>query len=77
MYGGLQTGLGLFCLLAFLKPEFYRAGLALLTIGIGTLALARLLSLLMATDTVTAYTYAALIYEFASAALATTALLRK
>ena len=77
MYGGLQTGLGLFCALAFFKPEFYRAGLALLTIGIGTLALARLFSMLMATDAVTAYTYGALIYEFATAALATTALLRK
>ena len=77
MYGGLQTGLGMYCVLALLKPEFYRAGLTLLAIGIGALALARLFSLLMATDTVTAYTYGALIYEFATAILATTVLLRK
>ena len=77
MYGGLQTGLGLFCLLALLKPDFYYAGLALLLLGIGSLALARLFSFMMVTDTVSAYTYGALIYEFLTAALAATALLRK
>lgn len=77
MYGGLQTGLGMFCLLAFLKPDFYRAGLVLLILGIGTLAVARLISFLLATDVVSAYTYGALIYEFTTAILAATALLRK
>lgn len=77
MYGGLQTGVGLFCLLALLKPDFYRAGLVLLVLGIGTLALARLISLLMTTDTVTAYTYGAMVYEFATATLAAAALLKK
>ena len=76
MYGGLQTGLGLFCLLALLRSDFYRAGLVLLVMGIGTLALARLVSFLMTADTVTAYTYGALIYEFATALLATTALMK-
>jgi hypothetical protein len=74
MYGGLQTGVGIFCLLAFLKPDFYRSGLVLLAIGIGTLALARLVSYLVAADAVTAYTYGALVYEFATALLATAAL---
>ena len=48
MYGGLQIGVGLFCAMALLKPEFYRAGLMLLVLAIGTLALARLVSLLIA-----------------------------
>lgn len=77
MYGGLQTGIGMFCLLAFLKPDFYKAGLVLLVLGIGTLAIARLISFLLATDPVSAYTYGALAYEFTTAILATIALLKK
>ena len=77
MYGGLQTGLGMFCLVAFLKPDFYRAGLLLLILGIGTLALARFISFLLATDAVSSYTYGALAYEFTTAILAATALLKK
>lgn len=77
MYGGLQTGLGLFCFLALLKPDYYRAGLMLLVLGIGALALARLFSCLMTADTVTAYTYGALAYEFVTAIVAATALVRK
>ena len=77
MYGGLQTGLGLLCGIALLKPEYYRSGLALLVLAIGTLALARLISLLAAPDPVTAYTYGALGYEFVTAVLALIALLKK
>jgi len=77
MYGGLQTGIGLFCLLAVLKAEYYRAGLLLLVVSIGALALARSLSSLMAADTLTMYTYAAIAYEFATAILAAVALAKK
>ena len=77
MYGGLQTGIGMFCLLALLKSDFYRAGLVLLILGIGALAMARLISFLLATDPVSAYTYGALMYEFTTALLAATALLKK
>lgn len=77
MYGGLQTGLGLFCFLALLKPDYYRAGLMLLVMGIGALALARLLSLLVTDYSVTAYTYGATTYEFTTAILAASALMRK
>tara|TARA_B110000858_G_scaffold3502_1_gene4028 strand:+ start:2483 stop:2860 length:378 start_codon:yes stop_codon:yes gene_type:complete len=77
MYGGLQTGVGLFCALALLKPEFYRSGLTLIVIAIGTLALARLVSLLSTADPVTSYTYGALGYEFAAAVLALIALAKK
>jgi len=77
MYGGLQTGIGMFCLLALLRPEFYKGGLALLTVAIGTLALARLISFLLAPDAVSAYTYSALAYEFTTAILAAIAWLKK
>lgn len=76
MYGGLQTGVGLFCLLSFVKPEFYRAGLVLLVLGIGALALARLFSFLASAESFTTYTHAALAYEFATAILAAVALKR-
>jgi len=77
MYGGLQTGVGMFCLVALLKEDFYKAGLMLLTLAIGALALARLISFLLATDDVSTYTYGALAYEFTTAILATIALLKK
>jgi len=74
MYGGLQTGVGLFCLLALIRTEYYRAGLMLLVIGIGTLAGARLLSALLTTDPLTFYTWGALVYELVTVALAGMAL---
>ena len=77
MYGGLQTGIGLFCGIALLKSEYYRSGLVLLVLAISALALARLISLLVAPDSVTAYTYAALGYESVTAVLALVALLKK
>lgn len=77
MYGGLQTGVGLFCALALLKPEYYRSGLTLLVLAIGTLALARLVSLLAVAGSVTSYTYGALGYEFVTAMLALVALMKK
>ena len=77
MYGGLQTGLGLFCALALVKPEFYRSGLILLLIAIGSLALARLVSVLITTDPVTSYSYGALGYASTTAALALAALVKK
>ena len=55
MYGGLQTGLGLFFLLAVMKSEFYRPALVVLMFAIGSLALGRLLSLLITDQAVTAY----------------------
>jgi hypothetical protein len=74
MYGGLQTGIGLFCLMAAIRHEYYRAGLALLVTGIGALALARLISALISTDTMTVYTWGALAYELTTTTLAAIAL---
>ena len=76
MYGGLQTGLGLFFLLAVMKSEFYRPALVVLMFTIGSLAFGRLLSLLITDQSVTAYTYGALGYELATACLAVIGLLR-
>jgi hypothetical protein len=77
MYGGLQTGIGLFCGLALLKHEFYRSGLVLLVLAIGALAVARLVSLLASPDPVTVYSYGALAYEAATVLVALAALSKK
>jgi len=76
MYGGLQTGIGLFCALALLKPDLYRSGLLLLVLGIGALTFARLASMLTTQAPLTAYSYGALTYELATTLLALAALLR-
>lgn len=76
MYGGLQTGMGLFCLLALLNIKFYRAGLVLLVVAIGALAIARLISIIVTGDSVTMYSYGATVYEIATALLAAFALSR-
>lgn len=70
MYGGLQTGVGLFCAMAAYQPAYRRAGLLLLVLAIGLLALGRLYSAITADGTIGAYTYGALIYEFTTATLA-------
>tara|TARA_R110002072_G_scaffold284396_5_gene448754 strand:- start:97122 stop:97535 length:414 start_codon:yes stop_codon:yes gene_type:complete len=74
MYGGLQTGIGVFCLLAAVKQEYYRGGLAVLVIGVGALAIARLVSALVTPDPLTSYTWGALIYELATVLVAGIAL---
>ncbi len=74
MYGGLQTGFGVFCAIAALRNEYTRAGLLLLAICIGTLALGRLYSMLVGGNPVGFYTYGAFTYELATAVLAAVAL---
>ena len=74
MYGGLQTGIGLFCLLAAVNSGYYRAGLTLLVLGVGALALGRLYSAITTVDPVTTYTYGALLYELTTTMLAIIAL---
>ena len=74
MYGGLQFGFGLFCILAAVKSGFFRPGLTLLVMAIGCLALARLYSAWDADWLVGGYTWGAMAFEFTVAILATIAL---
>ena len=74
MYGGLQTGVGLFCAIAAMKPDHTRSGLLVLVLGIGLLALGRLYSTLLGTGEVGVYTWGALTFEIVLAGLAATAL---
>jgi len=74
MYGGLQTGFGLFCLLGALRIEFFRPALTALVLVVGGLALARLYSTATSADPVGGYTWAAMAYEFTTAILAGLAL---
>ena len=76
MYGGLQTGIGLFCLLAFSKHAYYRPGLIILGLTMISLAIARLSGMLLTPVPVTLYSYGALAFEFVVAALAFFALSR-
>jgi hypothetical protein len=76
MYGGLQTGFGLFCALGALRAAFYRPALTLLVLCIGLLAVGRLVSALVGEGSVGGYTWGAMAYEFATAILAAIALRR-
>lgn len=77
MYGGLQTGVGVFCIICALRVSLQRAGLLLLTLAIGALAFARLYGAWDADWMVGAYTWGALAYETITAVLATVALRRR
>jgi hypothetical protein len=74
MYGGLQTGFGLFCLLGALQATYYRPALVLLVLCIGLLALGRCYWALTAGVEVGGYTWGAAAYELVTAALAALAL---
>ena len=76
MYGGLQTGFGLFCLLGALRADLYRGALTALVVVVGFLALGRLYSTLTSPEAVAMYTYGAMIYEFFTALVAGIALSR-
>ena len=74
MYGGLQTGFGIFCLLGALRKDLYRPALISLVLLVGGLALARMYSTLTGMESVGTYTYGAMGYEFVTALLAALAL---
>jgi hypothetical protein len=74
MYGGLQTGFGIFCLMGALRNALYRPALLALVFLVGGLALARLFTLVTSGATVGSYTYGAMAYEFTTAILAGLAL---
>lgn len=74
MYGGLQIGFGLFCLLGALRSDLHRPALISLVTVVGGLALGRLYSVLTGTEAIGTYTYGAISYEFITATLAAIAL---
>lgn len=74
MYGGLQTGIGVFCLIAATRAQFYQSGLLVLVIGIGGITVARFIGFLVTAEPVTAYTYGALGYELLTTIAAAVAL---
>ena len=77
MYGGFQTGFGLFCLLAAWQSEYRRAGLWALLLGIGLLALGRTYHALVTSAGLSAYTYGAIAFEVFIAVLAAIGLRQK
>lgn len=77
MYGGLQTGFGLFCLLGALRDELYRPALTSLVLLLGGLALGRLYSTITGDDPVGGYTFGAMAFEFLLAILSLVALRTK
>ncbi|GAB5415307.1 MAG: hypothetical protein Cons2KO_29100 [Congregibacter sp.] len=76
MYGGLQTGFGLFCLVAAFSPRLHQSALILLLLCIGCLAILRAGSTLRVDLLVTSYTWAALAFETFVTAVAAWLLLR-
>lgn len=74
MYGGLQSGFGIWCLLGALRPDLYRAVLTSLVIVVGLLAVGRLYGSVVGGGEFTAYTWGAMGYEFVTAVLAFVAL---
>lgn len=70
MYGGLQTGVGLFCLFGAAQAPLRRPVLLLIVLAVGPLAAMRCLGALRAEDAVGSYTYGALLFESVVTALA-------
>ncbi len=63
MYGGLQSGVGVFLLLAAWRDRDQPAALFLLFLGIGLLATLRAVGALTTSDAVSGYTWGALAFE--------------
>jgi len=74
MYGGLQIGVGLFCMVGAMNSTYFRPALLLLVLVIGGLATARLYSTLIGTYPVGVYTWGAMAFEFCTTILAIVAL---
>ncbi|MEM8489591.1 MAG: DUF4345 family protein [Pseudomonadota bacterium] len=76
MYGGLQTGVGVFCVLAGASANHRRSGLLMLALAIGCLAILRGTSAMRTEDLVSNYTWAALAFETAVTVIAAALLMR-
>lgn len=71
MYGGMQLTIGIFCGLGIFRPDYVKPSLLLTTLGLGSLAISRLYSIVVTGYTPADYTIIALAFEIpiASAAL--------
>ena len=74
MYGGLQIGFGVFCLLGALRSDLHKPALTSLVVVVGGLAIGRIYSTLTGTEQIGTYTYGAMVFEFLTATLAAVAL---
>ena len=74
MYGGLQAGFGLLCLLGALKTEYAKFSLVAMVFTIGGLVIGRSVGLLLSSDPVSSYTYGALVFEWTLTLLSALAL---
>ena len=70
MYGGLQAGFGLLCLLGAMSPAYTRFALLAMVFGIGGIAVGRAIGLLISPEVPGDYTWGALIYETLTVSLA-------
>ena len=70
MYGGLQTGFGIICLIGARSDTLRQPMLLVLAIVIGALATGRLYSILTGSGEVGFYTWGATAYEFVTALIA-------
>jgi hypothetical protein len=77
MYGGLQAGFGLWCLLGALNSQYYRACLISIVFTIGALALGRVFGLSQVMGEPGGYSYGAIVYESTTTLLALIALRSK
>lgn len=77
MYGGLQMGVGLYCVLGLVNAVYQRPALMLVLFGIGGLAIVRAVAWLTVAEPVGVYTQGALAYEGATTILAAVALFRR
>lgn len=76
MYGGLQTGFGLWCIFGALNQGYSRAALLSIVFSIGALAIGRVVGLSQVVGDAGGYTYGAIVYESITALLALVSLRR-
>ena len=74
MYGGLQTGFGLFCLFSAFSTAHSKSAVVAICLIMGGLALSRLLGIAIQSGDPTQYTYGAAAFESLTTLLALLAL---
>ncbi|MFK7974820.1 MAG: DUF4345 family protein [Halioglobus sp.] len=74
MYGGLQTGFGILCLLGALQAWMRKPALTMIVVMVGGLAVTRGFWMLAGTEPVGVYTQGALVFEAITTVVAAVAL---